>query len=290
MNSRDLPTNWGRWGDTDDRGTLNLIDTAARARAAGEVRSGRHVSLARAVDPVPFSSGSGPVGTPATVPAAVMQTVNFTGLRPIAMTDVLIINTHNAALTHLDAVSHIPVDDKVYPGVPLEEAVSPGGVRHGSSAAFAPGIVTRGVFLDLAPGGALDADHRIEAEDLASALDRANCQLHSGDAVVVRGGWDTNQPMNQPVPGMSLGAVEWLHEHDASVYLGDIGDSRPWSMPLPLHQVALARLGMPLVDAVFVDDLADACRVEDRFSFMLALAPPRITGATGLPVNPLAIF
>src|SRR4029453_18674043 len=32
--------NWGRWGDDDRLGTLNYIDDAARARAAGLVRRG----------------------------------------------------------------------------------------------------------------------------------------------------------------------------------------------------------------------------------------------------------
>lgn len=224
------------------------------------------------------------------MPAAVMQTVNFTGVPPMAMTDSLVINTHNAALTHMDAVSHIPLGDKVYPGVPLGQAVTPGGVRHGSSDVFGAGILTRAVLLDLAPGGQLDAEHRVESADFDNALQRADTRLRSGDAIVVRGGWDTNQPMDQPVPGLSLDAVGWLHDHGVSVYLGDIGDARPWSLPLPVHQVALARLGMPLVDATSVDELADVCRAEKRHSFMLVLAPPRISGATGLPVNPIAIF
>ncbi|OBF68041.1 cyclase [Mycobacterium sp. 852002-51971_SCH5477799-a] len=202
----------------------------------------------------------------------------------------LVINIHNAGLTHLDAVSHVPSEGQVYPGVPLAEAVTPGGVRHAGSDSFGDGILTRGVLLDLAPGGRLDADHLVERTHLDGALERTDSTLHSGDAVVVRGGWDTNQPMDQPVPGLSLDAVRWLGERDVSVYLGDIGDARPWSPPVAVHQVALARLGMPLVDATAVDELAEVCRAEQRHSFMLVLAPPRINGSTGLPVNPIAVF
>ncbi|MEZ0362356.1 cyclase family protein [Mycobacterium sp. pUA109] len=284
-----VPTNWGRWGDDDEMGTLHLIDAAARARAAAEVRSARHVSLARMVDPVPFAGG-GPVGVGTAMPAAVLQAMNFTGVPPMAMTDTLVINTHNAALTHLDAVSHVPLGDKVYPGVPLGAAVTAGGVRHGSSNVFGAGILTRGVLLDLAPGGRLGPECRVQGADLDEAVQRADTDVHSGDAVVVRGGWDLNRPMGQPVPGLSLDAVGWLHDHGVSLYLGDIGDARPWAPPLPVHQVALARLGMPLVDLTAVDELADVCRDEQRHSFMLVLAPPRISGATGLPVNPIAIF
>lgn len=31
--SEGLPTNWGRWGEHDERGTLNLITAEVRARA-----------------------------------------------------------------------------------------------------------------------------------------------------------------------------------------------------------------------------------------------------------------
>src|SRR3954452_6305891 len=38
--------NWGRWGDDDEIGTLNLIDPEARRRGAARVRTGRAFSLA----------------------------------------------------------------------------------------------------------------------------------------------------------------------------------------------------------------------------------------------------
>ncbi len=291
MTETDLPTNWGRWGDTDQLGTLHLIDDAARERAAAEVRDARHVSLARRSDPVPLTTGLGPVGSPATMPAGVLQAVNFTGAKPMAMTDTLLINTHNASLTHLDAVAHMPIDEHVYPGVPVHAAVTPTGVTHGSADPFGAGVVTRGVLLDLAPnGGSLPADRRVGAADLEAALERADTVLGIGDAVAVRGGWDTNCPPDQPVPGLDLSAVRWLADHGVSVYIGDIGDARPARFPLPLHQVALARLGLPLVDAADLHELAEVCGSLNRSGFMLVLAPPRITGTTGLVVNPLAIF
>lgn len=162
MTENDPPHNWGRWGETDETGALNLIDDAARSRAAAEVRDATSVSLARRTSPVPLTTGLAPVGTPATVSAPVMQVVNFNGVRPVAVTNSLVVNTHNAGLPHLDALAHIPVGDQVYPGIPLGDALTPTGVRHASADHAAGGIVTRGVLLDLAPdGGSLDADHRV---------------------------------------------------------------------------------------------------------------------------------
>ncbi|BDH54873.1 MULTISPECIES: hypothetical protein [Streptomyces] len=63
MSENDPPLNWGRWGDSDEIGALNLIDDAARSRAAAEVRDGTSVSLARPTTPYrspPASRRSGP--------------------------------------------------------------------------------------------------------------------------------------------------------------------------------------------------------------------------------------
>lgn len=291
MSQAELPSNWGRWGTDDQLGTINLIDDAARARAVAEVQDGTHVSLARVTQPVSLTTGLGPVGSEVVMPAAVMQVVNYNGTPPMAMTDSLFINTHNANLTHLDSVVHIPVGGEVYPGVAVSDALSPAGARHGSADHAGSGIVTRGILLDLAPDdGQLDETARVSAADLAAALEHAGGSLEPGDAVAVRGGWDTNQPMRQPVPGLDLSAVGWLDAHGVSIYIGDIGDARPPTFPLPLHQVALARLGLTLVDAANLNELAAVSRSLGRASFMLVLAPPRITGTTGLVVNPIAIF
>lgn len=289
--TEDLPSNWGRWGDADQLGALNRIDDAARLRAADEVRTGSTVSLARRTDPTPLTTGLGPVSGVGATPGPVMQVVNFNGVDPLAVTDSLLVNTHNAALTHIDALVHIPVDGLVYPGVPLRDAVTPTGVRHGGADGFTSGITTRGVLLDLAPGGGqVPAERRIGAADLDAALSRAGTSVHEGDAVVVRGGWDTNRPMTDSVPGLDLDAVEWLDERGAALSIGDVGDPRPVALPMPMHHVAMARLGIPLVDAAELTDLAERCAELGRWSFMLVLAPPRISGTTGLVVNPLAVF
>jgi hypothetical protein len=49
-------------------------------------------------------------------------------------------------------------------------------------------------------------------------------------------------------------------------------------------------MGMPLIDAPNVEELVVLCRELDRYSFMLTAAPPRVSNATGLPVNPIALF
>jgi kynurenine formamidase len=289
--SDDLPTNWGRWGERDQLGTLNFINDETRARAVAEATTGRVVSLAFPVSPVPLA-GPIPFGTHP-MPAGVTQILNFTGSPARAIADVLIINTHHAGMTHIDALVHIPIDDHVYPGVPVNSAVLFGAVHHGSTAAFASGLTTRGVLLDLAPGDRLAADYEVTGRDFDEAETRQGVRVESGDALVVRGGWRLADHVMKPVPCLTLDAVRWMAEREVSLIASDIGDRPPFpptGQILALHQVALPRLGMPLIDNANVDPLAEVCTELGRHSFLFVVGTMAIIGATGLPVNPLAIF
>ncbi|WP_410625598.1 cyclase family protein [Amycolatopsis sp. cmx-8-4] len=288
--TENLPTNWGRWGPEDELGTLNHISDDARARGVAAASVGRVVSLAFSVQPAPLA---GPVPfANGLLPAGVLQMLNFTGSPTRALTDVLIINTHHGAVTHIDALAHIPAGDQVYPGVPLAQAAVSGTVQRGSTTPFAAGITTRGILLDLAPQGRLQPGHRVTGQDLDEAEQHAGVRLESGDALIVRGGWRIADHLKEPVPAMTVDAVRWMAERDVSLYAGDIGDPPPISssVPLAMHQVALARLGMPLIDNPDVTGLATTCRELNRYSFLFVVGAAAITGATGLPVNPLAIF
>ena len=289
--AEDLPTNWGRWGERDERGTLNLITDEVRGRAVAEARTGRTVSLARPIPTSPMVAGPmAPLGADST---AVLQAALFTGASPRAMAELVVMMTHHPEVTHFDALAHQIVDGRVYPGLALEEAGGAAGLRHGSTAVFAHGVVTRGVLIDLASDGPLPDGHGVTGAELEAACTRAGVEVRSGDALVVRGGWDYAASRHRHLPGMTLDAVAWMHRHDVAVYAGDIGDARPPvdpRVPGPLHRVALARLGMPLIDVADPTELAAACAEEGRATFLFAAAPPPLGAASGVPVNPLAIF
>ena len=287
----DLPSNWGRWGDGDERGTLNLIDDAARARAAREARSGRSVSLALPIHPAPLISG--PFAPVTADPSPVQQVMVYTGSPAPATAEVIMVTNHHPRSTHLDALGHIVRDGQVYPGRPLSESVTPAGARHGSTTAFADGIVTRGVLLDLAADGPLPDAYPVTAADLDAAEQRQDVRLEAGDALVVRCGWPMTPDPGRKMPGISIDAVRWIHRRGAALYAGDIADAHPPldpTAPSPLHGVALPGMGLPLIDAANLDELAAVCAELGRHSFLFTAAPPRIHGMTGVPVNPLAIF
>ncbi|MFL4910002.1 cyclase family protein [Streptomyces sp. MMS24-I2-30] len=289
-NEPEFPSNWGRWGADDELGTLNLITEEARARGAAEARTGRAVSLAQPIQPAPLVSG--PFAPTTRDVSPVQQLMQYTGGAP-ATADMMLVANHHVRSTHLDALGHQIVDGQVYPGRPLAQSVTPAGVLHGSTAAFAAGIATRGVLLDLASDGPLPTGHPITSADFEAAEARQGVRLESGDALVVRCGWVYAIDPARPMPGISLDAVRWMHRRGVSLYAGDLGDAHPPldpAVPGPLHRVALPLLGMPLIDVAELTELAAVCAESNRYAFLLTVAPPRIHGLTGVPVNPLAIF
>ena len=59
----------------------------------------------------------------------------------------------------------------------------------------------------------------------------------------------------------------------------------PWSV-----HAAIFAYGIGLLDNALLEPLADACREESRYEFMLTVNPLRVVGGTGSPVNPIAIL
>ncbi|WP_188673686.1 cyclase family protein [Subtercola lobariae] len=290
----DLPSNWGRWGDDDERGTLNLITAESRLRGYAELASGEVVSLAVPISPSLFAGGGPWPRSQVLSPPPVQQTMTYTGSPPRALSDVLLIYTHHVHMTHIDALAHIPLDGLVYPGKSLFETTRGGTINHGSTSAFTGGIVTRGILLDLAPGARLDAEYVIHAADLDAALERTGRSLEPGDAVVIRGGWRVREreDIDDPYPYFALDVIQWLADHDVSIIASDVGD-RVLSKPgaeIPLHDVALARLGMPLIDGAEVEELAETADRLGRWAFLFVCGPMPVQNSTGVPVNPLALF
>ncbi|WP_307865351.1 cyclase family protein [Streptomyces montanisoli] len=286
----EIPDNWGRWGADDELGTLNLITDEVRARAAAEVRTGRWASLAQPIVPNPMISSP---FAPTTVDVSpVQQVMTHTGVGVAA--DLMLVTNHHAKSTHIDALAHWSTGDEVYPGRPRNQVVTPAGVAFASTSAFAAGIVTRGVLLDLAADGPLPSGHAVTSRDFEEAEERQGVEVRPGDALAVRFGWPADPLIaDRPTPGISLDAVRWMHRRGVALYTGDRGDAYPAldpEGPSPLHGVALGRMAMPLIDASHLDDLAALCAELGRHSFLLTVAPPRVHGMTGSPVNPTAVF
>jgi hypothetical protein len=137
----DSLSNWGRWGPDDALGTLNFIDDELRLRALHLARTGRLVACGR-----PLERGGG-----TTQPTVRFVTRSGTEAPAVGMgyaDDWWGVGIHGFDVTHLDAPSHLFWDGQMYNGRAAAMVTSTDGAGFGAIDAV-PGIVTRGIFLDI---------------------------------------------------------------------------------------------------------------------------------------------
>ncbi|MEX0749785.1 MAG: cyclase family protein, partial [Dehalococcoidia bacterium] len=166
--------NWGRWGDDDQRGAINLITPEKRVRAAQLVRSGRSVSISRDLPKRPGRHNPWPAQ-------------HFLQVHENAVTDFYGINYHGHVTTHVDALCHVWDSDGMWGGRKPAESFDTflGGALWGGIEHWRDGITTRGVLLDVpkfrgTPYVTVEEPvHGAELEAIARAQDVA---LEPGDA------------------------------------------------------------------------------------------------------------
>jgi kynurenine formamidase len=216
--------------------------------------------------------------------------------------DQLAMNIHGDVDSHIDALCHVSYEGALYNGV-APGAVTSQGASELSIDDARDGIVGRGVLLDiprfrgvqwLEPG-----DH-VTAADLAGAEAAQQIRVGPGDLLFVRVGHRLRR--NQLGPwdvaasraGLHPQAMEFLAERQVAVLGGDSNsDTAPSAVEgvdFPVHVLAVNAMGMYLLDYLQFDDLIAHCETAGRWSFLCVIAPLRLPGGTGSPVNPIAIL
>ncbi len=296
-------SNWGRWGDDDERGTLNLLTPQRVAAAAQLIRAGQTVSCAR-----DFPVQPGPEN-----PTPALHHMVMGGDDPCAhgipgmevSLDFIGIAYHGLASTHIDALCHVFVGGKMYNGIAASEVRST-GARRNSIMAARDGIAGRGVLLDiprLRGGSFVDPSEPVTAEELAAAERAQGVRVGEGDILLVSVGRDAHRAQSPSVPavmpplaGLAADCAEWLRQRDIAVLGSDaVHDPTPAPVPvpdwpIPIHMCALVSMGLHLLDNLYLGELERACVRERRWEFFFQIAPLRIARGTGSPVNPIAIF
>jgi kynurenine formamidase len=284
-------SNWGRWGEDDQLGALNLITPEVTAAAAATVRTGRTVSCARPLDTVPSADNPSPVAH------------HMTGTATEGMgADYFAIASHGFATSHIDALCHIFHEGRLYNGYPAEAVTAHGATKLGIHRLH-DGIVTRGVLLDIPALHGLDAlepGQPVFPEDLETAEAKAGLAVRPGDALLVRtgrwrrrathGAWD----VGQLAAGLDASCLPWLRERDVAALgsdgVSDVLPSRVDGVGMPIHTVVIVAMGVHLLDNLDLDALATACADEARWEFLLTVAPLVLRRGTASPVNPIALF
>ncbi len=289
---------WGRWGADDERGALNHL-TPERVRAAsGLVREGRSVSLS-----LPLNTSAAPDNPEPALHHMTMLGDTDVGSGSLRFAkDFVGVDYHNDGHTHLDALCHVSWAGRLYNGVP-SDAVGSQGASFGAVEVLRDGLVGRGVLLDVPRLRGLpwlEPGEHVRPEDLEAAEAEQGVAAGEGDVLLVRTGharrlaelgpWDTARAK----AGLHPSAARLLAERGISA-LGSDGnnDTAPSTtegVGYPIHVLALSAIGMPLLDYLQLEDVADACAEAGRWEFLFVAAPLRIVNGTGSPLNPIAVL
>ena len=289
-------SSWGRWGERDQRGALNHLDAGRVVAASRLVQEGTTVTLSLPMNTKASEDNPEPA-------VHYMTTTGDSGAEGLQFAkDFVGADYHHDGHTHIDALCHVIYDGSLYNGAPAT-AVTDEGATADAIDLLASGLVARGVLLDIprvlgVPW--LEPGQHVFRGDLDAAAQEQGVTVEEGDVLLVRtghtrrlaelGSWDTANAKS----GLHPTAMPLLAERGVSALGGDgNSDTAPSStegVGFPIHVLALNAMGVHLLDYLQLEDLLAACERTGRWEFLFVAAPLRITGGTGSPLNPLAVF
>ena len=296
----DSVNNWGRWGDDDERGTLNLITDDVVRRAAGCVRTGRRFSLALTLGPNGPQAGLVPGRINPQHLMIALHTPAGSDPEGLCNNDDVVYLPLQAA-THWDSLVHVSYGGRMWNGFDAATVDPTGARRAGIDKAGV--VVSRGVLLDVAATLGLDRlepGYAITADDLDAAEERADLRVESGDIVLVRTGQmqvfraGDRIAYAAPAPGLSMQTVSWLHDRDVAAVATDnltleVLPGERDDIFLPVHLLHLVEMGMLQGQNWDLEALAADCAGDGIYEFLLEASPEPFSRGLGSPVNPIAV-
>jgi kynurenine formamidase len=293
----DLVSNWGRWGPGDQAGTLNLLKWGGVAAFRESISDGPQLGLSRVVSPTHTQANRSPLLHHMLSSGADAKDGEH------GMSDWFGIAPHGFGVTHVDALSHMAWDGKLYNGVPAASVTTMRGGKHGSVEALQDGVVGRGVLLDLPKAQGLEwleLGTAVRPEQLEACESELGVTVREGDILLVRTGRDARERIHGPmnywvdgIAGLHWSCAEWLHSRGVSMLVtdggGEVIPSGIDDVKFPLHVLCLVSMGMCLIDNAYLEDLAAACMESGKFTFGFMMSAIPLQNSTGAPVNPIVL-
>lgn len=216
-----------------------------------------------------------------------------------AANDIITMGTHVG--THIDALSHVSQDGKLYGGSDAVQA-SVGGRFHELGAHSISPMVRRGVLLDIPAALGVErceGGYEITVADLELACERQGTRIGAGDVVLIRSGWGQHFEAgdgagyigkDSGVPGVGAEGAEWLaqrnvHAAGADTIAFECLPAGAGHSVLPAHRVLLVENGIYIIEAMALEQVA----AQSVHEFTFILSPLPLYGATGSPARPLAV-
>lgn len=310
-NVRDLlansPSNWGRWGDDDELGAVNLLTPDAVKAAIGMVRSGKVFTLGSE-----FGTGNDPIwpgraqtqryNTQDRSSYIVGKKTSNPGGTEYA-DDYVSMFLQGA--THYDGLGHVWYDDQLYNGYPADSTTL--NMAKSSARPIAEhGVVGRGVLLDMARHFGVDYLAKATAiglDDVLACLERQQVEIGTGSILLLRtgalGSFSSRDPQEfyadfiEPGIEFSPELVQWFADNDVVSFATDtIGNEKTVhesGAAFVMHAALMRNLGIAFAEILSLDALAADCAEDGQYDFLYTAGPIKIAQATGAPVNPIAI-
>ena len=286
-------SNWGRWGDDDQLGAVNLITPEKRRAALTLATDGVTVSLSHNYITEQAADATSPIGYEMLGPD-----------RPGPFrSDRFTFAYHGYAHSHLDSLCHMMHDGRMYNGFVRDDHVTADGCARLAIINYKQGILSRGVLMDIARLKGVDylePGTPIYVEDLEAWEREAGVRVEPGDILFVRNGrWARRAQMgawalNEQSAGLHASVAPWLRERGVAMMgadgTSDVLPSQVEGVTQPIHQLAIVAMGIPLFDNLDLEAVAEEAARQNRWEFLLVAAPLAMDGGTGSPLNPLAIF
>ena len=165
------------------------------------------------------------------------------------------------------------------------------------------GIVGRGVLIDMARHRGKDTLDKGETFDHTDLRGRAAAQgvtIEPHDVLVIRTGWmkywyEQGQAFYDGFcePGLTYCGelVQWFQDREipnlvTDTIANEVTFDPETGVALPLHCALMRNLGVTLTEIAWLDDLADACAEDGRWTFLYVAAPLKVVNGIGLPGQP----
>jgi kynurenine formamidase len=171
------------------------------------------------------------------------------------------------------------------------------------------GVQGRGVLVDLAHHLGLDW-RGVDLKTLKEIMAADDVVVEPGDMLLLHTGFATEvlkwnrepdpvkiQAMCTYLDARDESLLEWIAESQISALVADnyaveglVGRDRDESRHslLPIHHLCLFKLGVPLGELWYLDELATWLREHERNRFLLTAPPLRMPGIVGSPLTPVA--
>lgn len=276
---------------SDDRGALALIGASTVLRGIALVRSGRVFDLAHVLDE----------NVPAFPGRTFRQLLTTDPRRSVGRNEVNwiveYVNAPSQMGTHMDGLNHLHRAGRMFGGHLVQDVVAEWGTTRNGIETL-PQVVTRGVLLDIAAVRGvehLEPGDVITPADAAAALTLAGLTVAPGDAVLFHTGWGrwwgddgARYSAGEPGPGMAL--ADWLVERQVAITgcdtwsFGPVPPEDP-DEPFVVPQTLNVDHGVVVLENLYLAELAAAGAAQ----FLLVVSHPKLRGATGSWVAPLAI-